>query len=1141
MIPSNLALGALGIWLLLEILFVFFWRKSTRGARAISPLQRRGWFALVIVVGLLALALRLPFNRPILPLIDSAEWVWLPGIFTASLLGMYVFGFVPGWLWTILLALLAAFLHKQRLSLPLEYGALYLGWFYSIYTLRRVYPGKTRSIWAGATLAAVVLHFSTLILSDLIWTVGVTFDWSWMMEAAATLFYPRGLLRIAEVFLASLVLFGLHFFWRRQFGRDFDQGLFADFPQKETSMVRQFLFAAIPLGLLSWFLFTLLGLHLASNRVRSLVEERLRGFADTADHQIGGFLEMGQLFITTWAQDDFWNTWIPGEEKKATEFLARVQNFAFFHEVLLVNMQTGQVLSSVEWTAGQAERPLQDAEKDALQLFRAGGVTFLEVVVRPRHQTTEIAFMAQIPPWPEWVLIGRSYLAGSEYLKPFNRGLENIAKTMNGYGFLLDQHGRPLILKEEDFDLAFFVQEEVLPQFYLAEGKEEAEPLRQSGFRIIRLPNGQQFLAFLEPLPTYSWALLLLVPLEAIHRETAQLGQGFAIWSSGQIALLMLLAVWVLRMATSSLRELSREAQRIAEGDLDHPLAPGGLAEDAQLRQAFEQMRQSLKRRLEELQRLLDVGRRLVASLDWSQVITPVLDAAMYVPEAKVARVALVPEFFPPGIPSETQRFFGRGKVHGRFIVLDEILLQSMLDEDYRLEKLLHLWPSHLNLAPPKDLGEEARILLLPMWHEGQPIGTFYVVFEKLPDRWESLLRYYRTLAEQLRLALSSVRLYTQAETERQRLEAVLWSTPDAIFMTDNNLRVVLANLSARRLFQWPQKDEAYPLPFETAFSMEELQDVLLSTQEAAQSREIAFPDGRVFFVTVAPVRVRGRQVGLVGILRDITHLKRAEAAKAEFVAAISHDLRSPLTLIRGYTSMLEMGGELTERQRRYIQQILMAVDNIAGMVDNLLELSRLDMGMQLHLEWVPLRETVLQVVKSYEVYARQKRIKLTPDIHPETPAFIEVDSSLFQRAIQNLVDNALKYTPEGGRVSVQVRPRGKDRVLIVVEDTGIGIAPTERERLFDRFFQAERARKMRAGGKGLGLAIVKSMVERHHGTIWVESEVGQGSRFYIELPIRQPREEEKAEGKKPAKAKPTGNAGKGKRKAAKDKATPSQ
>jgi signal transduction histidine kinase len=262
--------------------------------------------------------------------------------------------------------------------------------------------------------------------------------------------------------------------------------------------------------------------------------------------------------------------------------------------------------------------------------------------------------------------------------------------------------------------------------------------------------------------------------------------------------------------------------------------------------------------------------------------------------------------------------------------------------------------------------------------------------------------------------------------------------------------------------------------------------------------------NNRIYYATVAPVTAEGRHVGRICLLRDITHFKELDQLKSDFVATVSHDLRSPLTLMRGYATMLEMVGELNEQQQGYVSKIIIGVESMARLVNNLLDLGRIDAGVGLQVEKVTLMDIVDGAVKTLQLLADQKNIRLEVDAAPDLPQSIDADRALLQQAVYNLVENAIKYTPEQGEVNLRVKaPPGFIRFEI--QDTGIGISPTDRPRLFEKFFRGSQREARLERGSGLGLAIVKSIAERHHGKVWVESVLGQGSTFFLLIPLIQP------------------------------------
>jgi signal transduction histidine kinase len=245
------------------------------------------------------------------------------------------------------------------------------------------------------------------------------------------------------------------------------------------------------------------------------------------------------------------------------------------------------------------------------------------------------------------------------------------------------------------------------------------------------------------------------------------------------------------------------------------------------------------------------------------------------------------------------------------------------------------------------------------------------------------------------------------------------------------------------------------------------------------------------------------RTVGRVCILRDVTQLKEIDTLKSDFVSTVSHDLRSPLTLMRGYATMLEMAGELNEQQQNYSRMIVQGVDNMARLVNNLLDLGRIDFGVGLQVEAIPVLDILERVTSSLQLQAKQKQISMGVEIPRDLPHSIEVDPTLLQQAVYNLVENALKYTPEGGVVTIRLQTPS-NALVFAVQDSGIGIPESDLPRLFEKFYRGTNREALTKRGTGLGLAIVKSIAERHGGKVWVESELGKGSTFYLQIPLTQ-------------------------------------
>ncbi|NOH00969.1 MAG: hypothetical protein HND47_02810 [Chloroflexi bacterium] len=281
---------------------------------------------------------------------------------------------------------------------------------------------------------------------------------------------------------------------------------------------------------------------------------------------------------------------------------------------------------------------------------------------------------------------------------------------------------------------------------------------------------------------------------------------------------------------------------------------------------------------------------------------------------------------------------------------------------------------------------------------------------------------------------------------------------------------------------------------------------LLQSATSEKQSAEIMLSDKRTYLATASSVVVEGRRIGRVCIMRDVTHFKELDSLKSEFVATVSHDLRSPLTLMRGYATMLDTVGELNEQQQGYVKKIISGVENMSRLVNNLLDLGRIEIGVGLQVEHVTVLDIIERVTSAVQLQAAQKNIALNVELPKDMPHAVEADQALLHQALYNLVENAVKYTPENGRVFIRTISQ-PDYLIFAIEDSGIGITPEDIPHLFEKFYRGKQREARSQPGSGLGLAIVHSIAESHRGRVWVESAIGKGSTFYLQIPLTQPKE----------------------------------
>lgn len=235
-------------------------------------------------------------------------------------------------------------------------------------------------------------------------------------------------------------------------------------------------------------------------------------------------------------------------------------------------------------------------------------------------------------------------------------------------------------------------------------------------------------------------------------------------------------------------------------------------------------------------------------------------------------------------------------------------------------------------------------------------------------------------------------------------------------------------------------------------------------------------------------------------VLHDLTELRRLEDVRKQFVANASHELRTPLTAIKMTTETLILGAkEKPEDRDRFLAMINTETDRLVVLVNDLLDLSRIESGgTQVHLERVPVQPLIAEIRE--EMHGRAEERGQTLSMDASETLIARADPAALRQILLNLVDNALKYTPAGGRVEIVAALAG-DRVRIDVRDTGIGIPRADMDRIFERFYRVDKARSRQLGGTGLGLAIVKHLMEAQQGTISVESALNRGSTFTMLLP----------------------------------------
>lgn len=340
---------------------------------------------------------------------------------------------------------------------------------------------------------------------------------------------------------------------------------------------------------------------------------------------------------------------------------------------------------------------------------------------------------------------------------------------------------------------------------------------------------------------------------------------------------------------------------------------------------------------------------------------------------------------------------------------------------------------------------------------------------------------------------------------QRNEHEALLASMVEGVLAVDREERLLSLNAAAERLLALSE-GRAQGRSIQEVIRNTDLQNLVARTlrSETTIEGELVIRGEGLRYLQAhgSPLRdSQGRNIGAVIVLNDITRIRRLETLRSDFVANVSHELKTPITSIKGFVeTLVENRMEDPEEAGRFLEIIAKHADRLSSIIDDLLSLSRIEQEAErgeIPFESAELAPIVESAVQLCEPKAGMKRIELRRE--GETGLRVRVNGALLEQAIINLIDNAVKYSPEGGSISIRTRRSG-DEVLIEVIDRGSGIAAEHLPRLFERFYRVDKARSRKLGGTGLGLSIVKHIVQAHGGRVDVESRPGQGSRFIIAL-----------------------------------------
>jgi two-component system, NtrC family, sensor histidine kinase KinB len=516
---------------------------------------------------------------------------------------------------------------------------------------------------------------------------------------------------------------------------------------------------------------------------------------------------------------------------------------------------------------------------------------------------------------------------------------------------------------------------------------------------------------------------------------------------------------------------------------------------------------EEVKRRIDQLGAINTVAATVSQTLDLSQTLATALQAVLNVVGAEAGGISLIDEQanevilraqqgWPHDFVNPPMRIpVGQG-MSGKVIATNDIVVDNNLDGTEQL-------------AVPRFHDEQFRsIVMAPMHAHNKIIGILSIMGHQPNSFSNELINVLRAIADTVGVAIDNARLYETTSEHETQLNAIFQSTADGMIATDQNGRISMINHAAeiffdvdsRKLIGTPLKEAPIHVRIRESFQF------ALSTHTSENKTfQATLESGKTVSIIVSPVFVESQieqnknNQGWVIVLRDISHLRESEIRRAEFMRAAAHDMKNPLSVALSALHMLQdYFGNIDPTALEIIRLALNGINRLQALINDLLNLEQIESRLGLNQSELKINDLLQEVFAEMKPLLEAKNLTHTLELAQDIPA-IDGDAEWVKRAIVNYVDNAVKYTNEGGQIVA--RTFIKDSLLHVeVTDNGSGIPPEAQPRLFERFYRANSDSKVQ--GTGLGLAIVKSVAEIHGGSVYVQSQPKHGSTFGMTLSL---------------------------------------
>ena len=458
----------------------------------------------------------------------------------------------------------------------------------------------------------------------------------------------------------------------------------------------------------------------------------------------------------------------------------------------------------------------------------------------------------------------------------------------------------------------------------------------------------------------------------------------------------------------------------------------------------------------------------------------------------------------------------------GRALETRKVWATSDILKDPRLQELGPLWERAIKKQDYHGL------LCAPLFSKNEVVGGICLYYRQVHEFTDFEMRLVSVVANQAATAISSTKLLEElatrqkatlniledvedarknAEEEKEKTETIITNFADGLLVIDGENKLSLVNPQAEVFFGIRQQEvigKSVSALLKSA-QLKPLMELLSGEPKGVLRKELPLRENLTLEISTIPLAMGENVIANLVIAHDVTREKMIERMKTEFVSLVAHQLRTPLSAIKWTLKMLldKELGNINEEQQDFLQKTYQSNERMISLINDLLNVARIEEGRYLYKTTLTSLEQIVQpVIESYKGEIARKNLKFRFDKPEEFLPRITADVEKITLVVQNLLDNAIRYTQEGGEVTVSLK-RTEKSAEFSIKDTGVGIPKDQKSRVFTKFFRGANVLRLDTEGSGLGLFIAKNIIEAHGGKIWLESEEGKGSTFYFTLPVK--------------------------------------